>query len=208
MHYFAYCISYILWAKWSLMEGALLPSRLLPGFLCETAVKGLIWIGPILLLQKRSDDRWMVRPDSMLQKPFPWYATFIGLCLTVAFLHTAHIVLVGIDVWGIFDPMWIGLSLSAAIIEEIAFRGLFFNRQAADGRVIVPVIINGFLFAIYHFPEFLYGQNLQALLAPRFWLIVIMGMVFSLIFARWKHLGMTIVIHFVWNMLCFWFAVA
>ena len=204
MHYFAYCVSYILWAVWSFAEGKLPPWGSMPPFVHESAWKCLIWIGPMLLLLKRSDGKWLVKPKE--HHPFPWYATFIGLCLTAAFLHTAHILLVGIDVWGVFDPMWIWFSLSAALIEEIAFRGLLFNRQAAAGKVVLAALINGLLFALYHFPEFLLGQNLLALMGFRFWIIAVMGSMFSLAFARWKHLGMTIVIHFAWNMLCCWFA--
>lgn len=208
MHYIAYCLSYVLWAVWSLAGGKLLPQGLIPPFVLETVFKVLIWIGLPMLLLNCKAGKWRIHPKEMLRGSFPWRATFIGLCLTAAFLHTAHILMVGIDVWGIFDPMWIALSLSAAVIEEIAFRGLLFNRQASRGSSLPAAMVNGLLFALYHFPEFLLGHNLSALLGFRFWMITVMGCVFSLAFAEWKHLGMTILIHFVWNLLCHWFALA
>lgn len=208
MHIFAYCLSYVMWSVWIWTEGVFLPSGTVAAFIMDTALKGLIWVGPMLPLLKCSDNHWLVHPDQMLCRPFPWYATFLGLCLTAVFLHTAHIVLVGIDVWGIFDPLWIGLSLAAAVIEEITFRGFLFNRQATSHSTVKAAVVNGLLFSIYHYPEFLLRQNFSALFGFRFWIIAVMGVVFSLGFARWKHLGMTIVIHFVWNMLCFWFALA
>lgn len=145
-------------------------------------------------------------PRAAFSSPFPWWPTLVGLCLTVAFLHTAHIILVGIGTWGIFQPFWIWVSLAAAVIEELAFRGVLFNRQAATMGVKWATLVNGLLFALYHFPEFLLGQNLSAIFGFRFWLLFGMGCIFSHVFAKWKHLGMVIGIHFVWNLLCYWFA--
>lgn len=208
MHYAAYFLSYVMWSVLSLTGGGFLPSGPLPPFVIETAIKALIWIGPMLLLLKRDSSQWLIRPGEMLRGPFPWFAAFVGLCLTAAFLHTAHIFMVGIGVWGIFDPMWIWLSLSAAVIEEVSFRGFLFNRQAAEGSFVRAAVINGLLFALYHYPEFLLGRELSAVLGFRFWVIAVMGFVFSMLFAKWKHLGLPMVIHFVWNLLCFWFALA
>lgn len=207
MHYAAYCLSYAMWSVWSLAEGRFLPSGLVPPIVMEAALRTLIWIGPMLLLGYRKD-QWLIRPGKMLQGSFPWHAAFVGLCLTAVFLHTAHIVLVGIDVWGIFDPIWIWLSLSAAVIEEIAFRGFLFNWQAAKGGIVRTAVVNGLLFAVYHYPEFIVGRSLWAVFGFRFWMIAVMGFLFSVMFARWKHLGLTILIHFAWNLLCFWFALA
>jgi membrane protease YdiL (CAAX protease family) len=150
----------------------------------------------------------MILPGRLFAAPFPWLPTVVGLCLTAAFLHTAHILLSGFGTWGFFRPVYIWMSLSAAVIEELAFRGFLFNRQAAALRVRWAAMVNGLLFALYHFPEFLLGQNLGALLGLRFWVIAAAGFLFSMAFWKWKHLGMTVVIHFVWNMLCFWFALA
>ena len=205
MHLFAYLLSYCLWAAWHLAGGILLPSAFPGGFVMDTAVKAVVWIAPAALLLKSNDD-WLISPKEMLWGPFPWFPTFICLCLTVAFLHTMHIVLVGIDKWGIYQPMWINMSMSAAIIEEIAFRGFLFNGQGARRRVQIAATCNGLLFAVYHYPQFVLGQDLSALISFRFWLLVVMGTFFSMAFAKWKNLTMTIVIHFVWNMLCFWFA--
>ncbi len=191
------------------MVGGKLP---LPGlaasFAVGTVVKALVWLGPMLFFLLRKDEKWLIAPRDMFISPFPWLPSLVGLCLTAAFLHTMHILLVGIDTWGIFQPMWIFLSLGAALIEELAFRGFLFNRQAAAHGAIKAALINGLLFALYHFPEFIIGQNLHALLGLRFWVIAVMGYVFSMTFAKWKNLGMTMIIHFVWNMLCHWFAIS
>ena len=205
-YFLAYCLSYGIWAAWCLTEGRLLPSGLAASFIADTAVKAVIWLLPLSAFLLRRDTKWLISPRELFRAPFPWQATFIGLCLTAAYLHTMHILLVGIDVWGLFQPMWIYLSLSAAVIEEIAFRGLLFNLQAPALGVKKAAVVNGLLFAVYHYPEFLVGQNLTALLGYRFWMIAVMGAVFSLVFAKWKRLEMTLVIHFTWNMLCHWFA--
>jgi membrane protease YdiL (CAAX protease family) len=160
----------------------------------------------MLPLVLRKDTRWLTEPKKMFSASFPWFPTLVSLCLAVAFLHTMHILLSGIDTWGVFQPMWFGHALAAAVIEELAFRGFLFNHQAAVCVVKKAAAINGILFAIYHFPEFLIGQNLMGLLSFRFWMIAVMGFLFSCTFAKWKHLGMPMLIHFVWNILCYWFA--
>lgn len=207
MKYFpAYCLSYGIWAAWRLMEGAFFPSGLAASFIADTTIKAIIWLLPLSAFLLGRNNEWLLSPRELFSAPFPWQPTFIGLCLTVAYLHTMHILLVGIDVWGLFQPMWIYLSLSAAVIEEIVFRGLLFNLQAPQLGVKKASVVNGLLFALYHFPEFLAGQNLMALFGYRFWMITVMGALFSLAFAKWRRLEMTIVIHFAWNMLCHWFA--
>ena len=206
MHFLAYCLSYVIWAVWRLTEGAFLPSGLTASFITETAAKAVVWLFPLGLISLGRNTKWLIPPRELFSAPFPWKATFVGLCTTVAYLHTMHILLVGIDTWGLYQPMWIYLSLSAAVIEELAFRGLLFNLQAPKLRVERAALVNGLLFAMYHFPEFLIGKNLTALLGYRFWMIAVMGALFSFGFAKWKRLEMTVVIHFAWNMLCHWFA--
>ena len=204
--FLAYCLSYVIWAAWRLTEGAFLPSGLAASFIAETLMKSAIWLLPMGVCVLKRDTEWLISPRKLCYAPFPWQATFIGLCLSVAYLHTMHIFLVGIDTWGLYQHMWIGLSLSAALIEELAFRGLLFNLQAPTLGVTKAAVVNGLLFAVYHFPEFLTGQNIMAVFGYRFWMITVMGTLFSLAFARWKRLEMTVLIHFVWNMLCHWFA--
>ena len=173
----------------------------------ETVMKVIVWVGPMLIVFLKDGDP-LIPLRQTFHKPFPWYPTLTGLCLVVVLLHTAHIFMSGISTWGIFDSVWIWLSLSAAFIEETVFRGLLFNGQAASMGVKKAAVLNGLLFAVYHFPEFVLGQRLSAIFGLRFWVIMVAGTVFSLAFAKWRHLGMTVVIHFVWNLLCYWFALA
>ena len=205
MHLFAYGLSYLIWAAWHLTGGITLPLGPAACVALETIVKALVWILPILLVRK---NRQLIPMLQAFRTPFPWYPTVVGLCMTAAFLHTAHIFLSGIDTWGVYQSYWIYGSLTAAVIEEIAFRGLLFNKQAADYGTRKAAVCNGIMFAVYHYPEFIIGQSLSAVFGLRFWVITLMGIVFSLTFAKWKNLTMNIVIHFVWNMLCFWFALA
>jgi membrane protease YdiL (CAAX protease family) len=206
-YFLAYSLSYGIWAVWRLTGGFFPPSGLAASFAIEATVKALIWVVPIFFVFRKAESRLIPLREGFCT-PFPWYPTLIGLCMTVTFLHTAHIFLSGIDTWGIFQPIWFFMSLSAAVIEEIAFRGLLFNGQAGVHGVRTAAVFNGIMFAVYHYPEFLIGQSLSAVFGLRFWVITIMGIVFSLSFARWRNLLMNIVIHFVWNMLCFWFALA
>ena len=200
-----FIVSYFLWFLWTQL-GELPPAGLYLSFAAETGAKALIWLSPAVVLLLRRDKKWLVLPRALFSPPFPWLPTLVGLCGTAAFLHTARLAWVGSGTWGILQPIHILMALAAAVIEELAFRGFFFNRQAAAWSVKYAAPLNGLLFAVYHFPEFLAGQNLGSLLGFRFWMILGMGWIFSVTFAKWKHLGMVMLIHFVWNVLCFWFA--
>lgn len=206
-YFLAYCLSYGVWAAWHLTGGISPSLGLAASLIIDTAVKALVWLCPMLLVLNRKKLSHISLQESF-RTPFPWFPTLIALCLTAAILHTAHIFLSGINVWGIFQPYWIFVSLTAAVIEEIAFRGCLFNGQAAVCGFKKAAIMNGVLFAVYHYPEFLLGQGFSAVFGLRFWVITVMGIVFSYMFYKWKNLTMNIVIHFVWNMLCFWFALA
>ena len=193
---------------WSLAGEYFPLPELVHSFAFNTAAKAIIWLAPFLFAFRKRDGRWLVSPRLGFTSPFPWAPFFAGVCLIVAFLHTMHILLLGIDVWGMFQPIWIFTALAAAVIEELAFRGYLFNRQAAVIGAFKAAIINGFLFAFYHFPELIIARNLLAVLSLRFWVIVVMGLIFSMAFAKWKNLLMTMLIHFTWNMLCYWFALS
>lgn len=206
-YFLAFGLSYGLWAVWSLTGGIFPPLGPAPALAGEKIIKALIWIIPLLLVSRKDSER-VIPMGQSFRTPFPWHPTSIGLCLTVVFLHTAHIFLSGIHTWGVYQPIWIYLSLFAAVMEEITFRGLLFNGQAAVYGTWKAAIFNGIMFAVYHFPEFVVGQNLSAVFGLRFFVIAIMGVIFSLAFAKWKNLLMVMVIHFVWDMLCFWFALA
>lgn len=208
MHFLAYCLSYGIWAAWWLTEGILFPLAPAAAFTINTLVKAAVWLTPVFFVFFKNETKKQICLKTAFCSPFPWHATLVALCLTVAVLHTAHIFLSGIDTWGIFHPIWIFASLSAALIEEISFRGFLFNGQAALYGTTKAAVLNGIMFAVYHYPEFIIGQNLSAVFELRFWVIFVMGTVFSLTFAKWKNLTMNIVIHFIWNMLCFWFALA
>lgn len=196
------------WAAWCLQGGNFLPAGITAAIVEASVVKLLIWIGPAIPFFLRSDEQWYIQPVLMFKNPFPGLPTLIGACFATAFLHTVRISSVGINVWGSLTPTLIILSLSAAVVEELAFRGFYFNRQATTIGTQKAAILNGMLFALYHFPEFLAGRNFDAILGFRFWMIVAVGCIFSLAFAKWKHLGMTIIIHFSWNLLSYIFGTA
>jgi len=206
--FLSYSISYVIWSIWSLVGGEILPPRFIPAFIFDFVIKLIIWIGPPVWALWKNDHTWYIRPTVAMRGDFPYLPTVIGVCLTAVFLHTVHILTVGIQTWGIMLPLYVMISLSAAVMEEITFRGFYFNKLAPIYGVSKAALLSGLLFALYHFPEFLFGRNLESLFGMRFWLITLMGLFFALAFARWKHIGMTIVIHFIWNLLCFWFALA
>ena len=206
--FLVYLLSYVIWSVWRLGNNPLGGYK---GIVFEYAVvMPLVWIGPAvpLLLKKHAESQWLIPPREMMRGRFPWLPALTGLCLSAMFLHTVHIFGVGIRTWGIFEASQILLSLSAAVVEEIVFRGVLFNQQAVKLGIYRAAALNGILFAIYHFPRLLIGQEWLALIGFRFWLIVMTGSIFSVVFAKWRHLGVTMVIHFGWNMMSYLFATA
>lgn len=164
----------------------------------------LIWIVPWLPLL-RQQEGWLVSAEEMFHVP-PTVPLVACLCLATAFLHTLRLLTGNGNTIVFFDVFFLYLAVLAGITEEIAFRGLLFNRQAAAIGVSGAVILNGVLFALYHFSQIFWGEGVGELFGARGLLLFVMGMLFSMAFSRWHSLTLTIIVHTVWNFLAYSFS--
>lgn len=194
-----YVICFSLWAVWQLF---ILP-HFSPGHLISVidsvVVKAAVWVVPVLLLSRRYG-----KFKEMFSGKFPWLALVVLLCATTAFLYTVRLLNGLQNTHIIFDPMFILFSLSAGVLEELSFRGGFFRIQDKQFGVIPASLINGVMFTLYHFPGLLLGEW-RPVISLRGLLIFVMGVVFCLIYKKWRNLALNMAVHTVWDILSYLF---
>lgn len=197
------------WCTWCQWGQSLLPPGTGSALLDALVIKNLIWLVPLLpVFLRAGEDGWLVPPSRMLRTPFPWLPCLALCCLSLAALHTIRLLNGRADVKVLFDPVFVVLSLCAGITEETFFRGYLFNRQAAVLGVPFAAALNGVLFTLYHYPLLVFGQGWNSLLSPRSALLLVMGILFSLVFAHWRQLALPITVHTVWNIASYWFGLS
>lgn len=196
-----------MFAAWSLWQIFLQPLVPLTGWgaaIHASLVKGVIWVCPMVLFWKK--DGWKIAPKEMFRSPYPWLPCLAMLCVTAMFLHTVRIAAGRLNTVVFWQSIFLFASFSAGIIEEISFRGFLFNRQAASMGTLPAALWNGVLFALFHYPSLIVGQGLEQLISLRCLMLFAVGILFSLAFARWRNIWLTIVVHSAWNVLSYLWA--
>ena len=200
-----YTVSWFLWAFWSLC-GAGNSENAVVGLLLDTVfVKAGIWLLIPVLYMKAKRKRIFLKKEDLFAARFPWLACLILLCLTTVFLHTVRLLRGLIQTNAVFHWSMLITSLSAGVIEELSFRGYYFEAQRKQVGFWPAALLNGMLFTLFHYPELLFGQNFFQVLSIRGLLLFTMGVVFCWMFKRWRNIALNITVHSVWNILIFLF---
>lgn len=204
----AFLVSVVLWSCWWRWGVPLLPpgpgSALIEGL----AVKGALWLLPLAPALLRREREQLVPTGRLFTAPIPWLPCVGLVCASAAFLHTVRLATGNGNTVVFFQPVLILLSLSAGVVEELTFRGGYFNLQAPVLGTGWAAILNGFLFLPIHYPGLLWGLGWEELFSPRTLLIFTMGAVLSLVFARWRCLPLNMVFHTAWNILSYLFGLS
>lgn len=186
------------WVLWGSIQ-----ERFSGQWLVDMAMEGLIWVLPALALRiAMSGDK------PLFERPFPWLPCLCLLCGSAAFLHTVRIFRDLLDTQPVFSWTMIAVSVQAGILEELTFRGGYFDIQRKAWGFWPAAILNGVLFVLYHQSGDLAGMTLRWLLSFRTVLIFGMGILFCGIYQKWRNLALNMVVHTVWDILSFLFCVA
>lgn len=193
-----FALTWLSWAAWTLFAVPRLPLSPVVGALIDSvAAKALVWLLPLVLLRK-------LRRKELFQGSFPWLACLILLCASAVFLHTLRLLNGLLNTHVIFDPMFLVFSLSAGVLEELSFRGGFFEWIREKHGFWCAALLNGAMFTLYHYPELLLGQW-QGLISLRAVLIFSMGVIFCWMYRRWRNLALNMTVHTVWDILSYLF---
>lgn len=201
-----YAVMCMAWSAWQLL---MLPNLSVTGiFWLNLAVKGMIWTSPFLLVVVLKKEYGIVSPERMLFASFSVIPFLILLCTSVCFLYTVRVVNGLQGTFVLWNWRFLALAASAGVFEEIAFRGYFFNKMAKPLGIYPAALCNGVLFAVYHYPEFFIRLDPMGFLSLRFLMLFTVGVVFCLVFAKWKSLWPTVIVHTLWNLLSYLWALA
>lgn len=201
------CLFGFLWILYDLRQFLLpqVPGFPLPVLADSILVKPLVWgIVPLVLLG-RDRNSGAVITESWFSGSFPVLPCIVALCLSLCFLHTLRLIQGLMNTFVQWSWMFVVLSLSAGVVEEIGFRGCFFTRQEALLGFWPGALISSALFTLYHYPQLLHGESLLCLVSWRALLVFVMGMVFCWMLKKWNNLALNMVVHTVWDILSYVF---
>lgn len=202
-----YCVQYLCWSAWTVYVVPEVAS--IGGFhWLETFLKCVIWVTPFLVAAISNKDCWLESPGRVFCASFPFVPLLAMLCATVCFLYTLRVVNGLQNTFALWNWHYLLFSLSAGITEEIAFRGFIFNRMANPLGVIPAALVNGAIFAIYHYPEVIMRFQFVGIFSLRFVMLYAVGVLFCMAFAKWRNLWLTIIVHSVWNLISYLWALA
>ena len=197
-----------LWCVWSLWQQLVLPqvSGIWTSIWIHTVIaKPLVWgLAPccVFLFRNRTKEGEKV---NWFEGKFPGLPCVALLCMTVAFLHTLRLLQGLGDTFVEFDWTFLLFSVSAGVVEEIGFRGCFFEAQRREAGFWPAALLSSGMFTLFHYPELLFGGSAALLLSARAALIFIMGIAFCAMYHKWKNLGLNMVVHTVWDVLSYLF---
>ena len=186
------------WVLWGFIQ-----SRFAGQWLMDMAMEGLIWALPMLALRFTADGS-----KPLFERPFPWLPCLCLLCGSAAFLHTVRIFRGLLNTQPVFSWTMIAVSVQAGILEELTFRGGFFDIQRKAWGFWPAAVLNGVLFVLYHQSGDLAGMTPRWLFSFRTVLIFGMGVLFCGIYQKWRNLALNMVVHTAWDILSFLLCVA
>ena len=145
--------------------------------------------------------RWVERRQAPELKPRGWTTEFgTGLTVGVGLFSSVMAVLWVIGVyhpggWGTFAGLGSGalFALSAAVLEEIIFRGYLFRLFSAAGGTWIAVLLTSALFGTAH------AANPGATLFSSFAIAVEAGVILAGAYAATGRLWMPVGLHLGWN---------
>lgn len=197
----------MLWVLWAECDHITMLSGSVGVLFEAVVIKAILWAVPAVVgLSVLKRRRVSVLP--LLGSTFPWLACIILLCIETAILYTIHLArgLSGTQV--LFDPVSIITLFSAGIIEELSFRGFFFNTHLQLLGFWPAALINSLLFVLFHFPNILFIGNISVLISFRSLFIFVMGIALCRIFYKWKNITLNMVFHSTWNILAYFLCLA
>lgn len=200
-----YAVSWFLWALWH-HYGANYSENTVSGLLLDTVlVKAGVWLLiPVLYLTFRRN-KALLKKEVLFADRFPWLACLVLLCVSAMFLHTVRLLRGLMQTYVVFHWSMVTTSLGAGVIEELSFRGYYFNAQEKTVGFWPAALLNGLLFTLYHYPGLLFGEGFLQIFSLRGLLLFTMGVVFCWMFKRWRNIALNITVHTVWDILSFLF---
>lgn len=168
------------------------------------SVKSIIWIMFAVFYLKRYNNELCMPSNQLFDIKINWKYFFIVLLpfLAVQF-GSMFFKYGGFHIGESFHPSkLIGQFLIVGILEELVFRGWFFNALASLVNDTKANIIQSLLFMGIHFPSYIdHGLfTFPRILSISVFLFA-MGMIFGWVFRKSKSLWPPIILHMIWDLL-------
>lgn len=175
-----------------------------PNAILNGSIKSVIWALFGIFYIKRYDSELCMPSNTLFETRIEWKYFFMVLMpfLAVQF-GSMFFKYNGFHIGESFHPSkLIGQFLIVGILEELVFRGWFFNALASLVNDTKANIIQSLLFMGIHFPSYIdHGLfTFPRILSISVFLFA-MGMIFGWVFRKSKSLWPPIILHMIWDLL-------
>lgn len=205
--YFLYCLAF--YFIWSIRELILEP------FLVSTfdtwaytvlaaVIKLSVWTVPAILMINYYDTDIKINLRTMLRTKVKWFSYFLLIIIILTWQLISSYLLDGRIELNLDIQLntFIEAVLIIGVTEEVVFRGWLLNVLLAKERIWLSLLINSIMFAMIHFPIWIYqGMYNQPLdLLYNSLGIMVLSLMFSWSFIKSKNIFVPILLHMIWNL--------
>lgn len=202
----SYCIFVLIWSMRIVLLKTYVDSNyvfwtkeIINGF-----IKTIIWFGFAFYLIKKYDKTLKINFKEMFTNKIQWKIFLPVLIIFIAFNCIGKILTVGgFKVSPNFHPsQLIGQFLLVGILEEILFRGWFYNALSSFISERKANIVQALFFMGIHYPSYIIGGTFKfpSIISISIFLFG-MGIIFGWTFRKNKTLWTPIILHMVWDLL-------
>jgi membrane protease YdiL (CAAX protease family) len=166
-------------------------------------IKSVIWIGFAYYFIKKYDNQLSIKYNQMVKNPIKFIVILTLMGVIVLYHILAKIVVCGgLYYNSSFHPsLMIGSVLLAGVIEELVFRGWFYNGILSFVSENKANLISSIFFVLIHYPSYITaGKPILAILLTSIG-IFIGSLIFGWSFKKSKSLWVPIILHMTWNIL-------
>ena len=193
----------IFYAIWALIDLVFVPmtgldkNPLLSSIIKEGVIKCIVWIIPAIMLTRHYDEFMFAKKDTIFSfkvnwlKYIPVFIILTAYVLIVTYIITGTIALN--KEFAFSDIVWLSF---VGITEEMVFRGWLLNSTITENKKWLPIIINGIMFLLIHFPGWIQeGCFVDNILSGGFIIIIVLSVIFSWTFVKSKSIMVPVVLH-------------
>lgn len=205
-----YCV--IFYAIWTMFELVIKPyiseriqNEYLLTFIKSGLIKNIIWTLPAWLLLVRYQEYAYIKPKAIFTT-----SVKIRKYLPVYFVLAIWVILSAISERGTltindeFRCSSFILLLFVGLTEEMVFRGWLLNVTYRENHKWIPILINGVMFLVIHFPRWIKeGIFVSGFTSLGFLSMILLSVIFSWTFIKSKNILIPITVHMFYDMLMF-----
>ena len=166
-------------------------------------IKSIIWIGFAFYFIRKYNKQLVIKYNQMARKPVKLKILFIIMGAIVLYHIIGRLATYrSFEFCPSFHPSrLIGTVLLAGALEELLFRGWFYNGFLSICTGLKANLISSVFFVLIHYPSYIVGGDLIATIAFNSIGLFVASLLFGWAFEKSRSLWVPIILHMTWNIM-------